>query len=177
MIEMAKRLKLLARQYEVPLIINDRVDVALAVEADGVHVGQDDMPPDIARKLIGKKMLLGVSVGSLQEGLDAQKCGADYVGAGPIFSTSTKSDAGPATGLSLISDLAAELDIPVIAIGGLNKSRVQSVIEAGAAGVAIVSAIIGADDPRSAALSIAEEVDAVTMRETQRILEKLEKMG
>jgi thiamine-phosphate pyrophosphorylase len=135
----------------VPFIVNDRVDVALAVDADGVHVGQDDMPARLARKLIGQGKILGVSAGSLEEARRALSDGADYVGASPVFSTPTKPDAPSPMGLEGLRVLAAALAIPVVAIGGINAGNAESMLGCGAAGIAVVSAIVSAEDVEGAA--------------------------
>lgn len=123
-------------------IVNDRLDIALASGADGVHLGQDDLPVRAAR-MIAPDLIVGVSVGSVEEGRRAVVDGADYVALSPLFSTSSKVDAGEGHGLALLSSLCDELEIPVLAIGGINPSNVEQVIWAGAAGVAVISAVIG----------------------------------
>ncbi|WP_440950473.1 thiamine phosphate synthase [Methanosphaerula subterraneus] len=122
-------------------IVNDRLDIALASGADGVHLGQDDLPVRAARA-IAPDLIIGVSVGSVGEGQRAVADGADYVALSPLFSTPSKVDAGEGHGLDLLTTLCGELEIPVLAIGGINPSNVQHVIRAGAAGVAVISAVI-----------------------------------
>lgn len=122
-------------------IVNDRLDIALASGADGVHLGQDDLPVRAARA-IAPGLIVGVSVGSVAEGQRAVVDGADYVALSPLFSTPSKVDAGEGHGLDLLTTLCGELRIPVLAIGGINPSNVQQVIRAGAAGVAVISAVI-----------------------------------
>ncbi|MFH1198747.1 MAG: thiamine phosphate synthase [Candidatus Omnitrophota bacterium] len=124
------------------LIINDRVDIALAVNADGVHLGQDDLPCNIARKLLGKKKIIGVTVHSLKEALAAWKQGVDYLGVSPIFTTGTKLDAGKPAGVKLIREIKKCISIPVVAIGGINLSNAQDVIAFGADGLCAISAVI-----------------------------------
>jgi len=147
MIRVAIELHKITRELGVPLIINDRVDVALAVDAEGIHVGQDDMPAAIARKIIGQKRLLGVSVRTVKEALRAVKDGADYLGAGDIFGTTSKDDAGEAIGLDMVKKIAGSVEIPTVGIGGITKINAGSVIESGADGIAVISAIIGKPDP------------------------------
>lgn len=145
----------------VPLFINDRVDVALAVGADGVHVGQDDLSAAEARRLIGSDMLLGVSVGTEEDARQAFAHGADYVSVSPVFLTPTKPDAEIAVGLEGVTRIRhAVADAPVLAIGGIDSSNARSVAAAGADGVSVVSAIMAAEDPMAAALGIRAEVDA-----------------
>jgi thiamine-phosphate pyrophosphorylase len=151
MIEEAAELFGICRAAGVPFIVNDRVDVALAVGADGVHVGQDDMPARLARKLIGQGKILGVSAGNLEEARRALSDGADYVGASPVFSTPTKPDAPSPMGLEGLRALAAALAIPVVAIGGINAGNAESMLGCGAAGIAVVSAIVSAEDVEGAA--------------------------
>lgn len=154
MIEEARGLRRLCADAGVPFIVNDRLDVALAVDADGVHVGQDDLPAAIARQLIGPGRILGVSAGSPEEALRAQTDGADYIGASPIFSTPTKPDAPPAMGVEGLRRLAAAVRIPVVAIGGMNAENAAAIVGAGAAGAAVVSAIVAAEDVEAAARAI-----------------------
>src|SRR5512135_2687481 len=150
-IDEALELRDLCRRYSVPFIVDDRVDVALAVEADGVHVGQDDMPASLARRLIGHDKILGVSAENIEQALAAQADGADYIGASPIFATPTKPDAPPPMGAAGLLKMARACPLPIIAIGGLNATNAGSMIRAGAAGVAVVSAIVSAEDVQAAA--------------------------
>ncbi len=151
MIEEALELRALCRRHSIPFIVNDRVDVALAANADGVHVGQEDMPAALARRLVGPGRLLGVSVDNIDQARQAQADGADYVGASPIFATPTKPDAPPPIGIEGLRELARLCQIPVVAIGGINRSNAAEVLQAGAAGIAVVSAIVSADDVERAA--------------------------
>jgi thiamine-phosphate pyrophosphorylase len=158
MMEEARELRQLCRAAGVPFIVNDRIDVALAVDADGVHVGQDDMPAPLARKLIGKGRILGVSAGDVDEARKAEEQGADYVGASPVFATPTKPDAPPPVGVEGLRRMAGAVSIPVVAIGGMNAENARSIILAGAAGVAVISAIVGARDVEAAARAIREAI-------------------
>ncbi len=158
MIEEAQELRRVCRRAGVPFVVNDRLDVALAVDADGVHVGQDDMPARMARRLLGEGKLLGVSAGSPEEALRAMTDGADYVGASPIFATPTKPDAPPAMGVEGLRHLARAVRVPVVAIGGVSAGNAGTLIAAGAAGVAVVSAIVSADDVEGAARAIRSAV-------------------
>lgn len=165
MVEEAQELRALCRHMGVPFIVNDRLDVALAVEADGVHVGQDDMPAKLARKLLGPGKILGVSATNLAEAIQGEKDGADYLGVGPIYATGTKPDAAPPMGATGLAEVVRHVSIPVIAIGGINASNVDEVIATGADGAAVISAIVSAED-----------IQAITQELLQRIRQaRLEK--
>ena len=154
LIELGEALRELTRRHRVLFIVNDRVDVALAVDADGVHVGQDDMPARLARRLVGPDRIVGVSATTLAEALQAAEDGADYLGVGPIYFTGTKPDAAPATGPGLVTAAKQETGLPIVAIGGIGPSNAAEVVAAGADGVAVISAIVGKPDPRAAASQI-----------------------
>jgi thiamine-phosphate pyrophosphorylase len=139
----------------VPLLINDRLDVALAADADGVHVGQDDMPAGLARQLLGPDKLLGLSVHTPEEALTAEDADVDYLGVGPIFATKTKPDAKAPIGLAGLARIRAATGRPLVGIGGIGPENAAGVIRAGAAGVAVVSAICSAASPRDAAAALA----------------------
>jgi thiamine-phosphate pyrophosphorylase len=169
MIQLGQALRELTRQRQVLFVVNDRLDVALAVEADGVHVGQDDMPAKLARQLVGPEMIVGVSATTLAEAIAAADDGADYLGVGPIYPTGTKPDAAPATGLALVTTAKRATGLPIVAIGGIGPANAAEVIAAGADGVAVISAIVGQPDPRAAARQIRETVErAKSGRETGR---------
>jgi thiamine-phosphate pyrophosphorylase len=131
---------------EAIFLVNDRVDVALAIDADGVHIGQDDMPIGVARKLLGPEKIIGLTVHDLSEALEAQRNGADYVGLSPIFDTSTKKDAGKGIGPERIREVKDSLNIPIVAIGGINKENCVSVVRGGADSLVAISAIVCSDD-------------------------------
>jgi thiamine-phosphate pyrophosphorylase len=135
----------------VPLIVNDRVDVALAIEAEGVHVGVDDMPVSLARRLLGPGRLVGYSPDTLEGALQGQREGADYLGIGDLFGTPTKPDAGEPIGLEGLAAVVGTVSIPVVAIGGITAENAAAAVRAGAAGVAVISAVMGAADPEAAA--------------------------
>jgi len=158
-IEQALAIKNFLKAREVPLIINDRLDVALAVAADGVHLGQSDMPLEMARKIAGRSMLIGISAESVQDAVEAEKGGADYLGVSPIYATPTKSDTAPPLGLKGLREIRKRVKIPLVAIGGLNKSNAAEVIHHGADGVAVVSAIAAADDPGTSAINLKQIID------------------
>lgn len=127
-------------------IINDRVDIALAVDADGVHLGQDDLPLQVARKLLGQGKVIGLTVHSVEEARRAASLGANYLGLSPIFSTQTKHDAGPPAGIELILQIKAAVNLPVVAIGGITLANAPAVIQAGADCVCAISAVVCSDN-------------------------------
>jgi thiamine-phosphate pyrophosphorylase len=148
-------LRRLTREAKIPFIVNDRLDVAMAVDADGVHVGQDDLPASVARRILGPGKILGVSAETVEEALAAQKDGADYLGVGPVFEArGTKSDAGAPLGIELIARIRKGCSLPIVAIGGINAENARSVREAGADAVAVISAIASADDITQAAMHL-----------------------
>jgi thiamine-phosphate pyrophosphorylase len=153
-IEQALAIKDILKTREVPLIINDRLDVALAVAADGVHLGQSDMPLKTAQKIAGPALLIGISAESVQDAVEAEKGGADYLGVSPIYTTPTKTDTAPPLGLEGLREIRQRVKIPLVGIGGLNKSNAAEVIRHGADGVAVVSAIVAADDPGTSAMTL-----------------------
>lgn len=144
-LQIAKNVKAVTQQYHVPLIINDRVDIALAVDADGVHVGQKDMPCTLVRQLLGPDKIVGVSAHNREEALLAVEEGADYLGVGAIHSTGTKTDAGVIS-REEFAEVRAAVGIPIVGIGGVNKNTLDYVRSLGADGMAVVSAVIGAPD-------------------------------
>ena len=146
---LALKVKEITTKYNIPLIINDRVDVALAIDADGVHVGQSDMPCDVTRKLIGKNKILGVSAATIEEAKKAEKDGADYIGTGAVFPTKTKDDAENVSKKDLI-DIVDSINIPVVAIGGITKENAIELKDTGIKGLSVVSAIMSADNPKKA---------------------------
>ena len=144
---LALKVKQITTKYDVILIINDRVDVALAIDADGVHVGQSDMPCDVTRKLIGPDKILGVSAHTTEEAQKAEMDGADYLGSGAVFPTSTKSDANRVTKEEL-KKIVESVNIPVVAIGGITEENAHELSDTGIAGLSVVSAIMSSDDPK-----------------------------
>ncbi len=158
LVEEAARLKKLLAPLGVPLIINDRADVALAVGADGVHLGRGDLPAPAARKLLGPRALIGFSVETWEEVERAQELEVDYLGVSPVFLTPTKTDTGKAWGMEGLARIASFSRHPLVAIGGLNSSNAASAIEAGADAVAVVSAVCAAPDPFWAARELSEVI-------------------
>ena len=156
----ARKLLAILRPLGVPLIINDRVDVALAAGADGVHVGQQDMPLADVRRLGPAGWIIGVSAESLDDAVRAEQGGADYIGVSPVFATPTKADHASPLGLDGLRRIRAAVRIPLVAIGGLHAGNAREVIRAGAAGLAVVSAIVAADWPRAAAAELRREIEA-----------------
>jgi thiamine-phosphate pyrophosphorylase len=146
MIKEAKKIGELCKKNNVLFIINDRVDIVLAVDADGVHLGNKDMTYSIARKILGSKKIIGLTVHNIREAVEAERIGADYIGVSPIFETKTKLDAGRPAGLKLIKDIKKAIKIPFVAIGGINENNLGSVIEAGARSIAAISAILTKDN-------------------------------
>jgi len=152
----AMRLAEMVREAGALFIVNDSVEVALAARADGVHVGQDDMPVGAVRKVVGPDMIIGVSAHSVEEAVLAEKEGADYVGFGPVFPTRSKPDADAVKGPGAIRTIKAAVSIPVVAIGGIDSSNIGEVASAGADAAAVMSAIVGAPDPEKEAAAISK---------------------
>lgn len=150
-VELARALKDVLRDKQVPLLINDRIDVALAVDADGVHIGQSDMPYDVARKMLGPNKIIGLSVENHQQVVDANGLDCDYIGVSPVFATPTKTDTATPFGLDGLREAVRTSIHPSVAIGGMNLQTAASVMACGTDGIAVVSAIMGADDPEQAA--------------------------
>jgi thiamine-phosphate pyrophosphorylase len=148
---LACELRKITSDFKANLIVNDRVDIALAVEADGVHLGWQSLPFGIARELLGFEKLIGVSTHNRQEALQVQSYGADYITFGPIFDTSSKTGLLKPTGVEEIQKLKKEINIPVIALGGINEKNIESVLNGGADGIAVISSIMQADNPEEAA--------------------------
>lgn len=152
----------LCHTYGVPFIINDNVKLAMAVGADGVHVGQSDMEAGAVRKKVGENMLIGVSAQTVEQALLAEKHGADYLGVGAVFSTSTKLDACEVS-LDTLKDITKAVSIPVVAIGGIGKSNIQKLAGSGIDGVAVVSAIFAADDIKDSASKLRKLSEEMVM--------------
>jgi thiamine-phosphate diphosphorylase len=156
LIEEGLKLRGITQRGGAIFIVNDRVDVAYAVDADGVHLGQDDYPAKTARKWLGKHKIIGVSAGNVDEAIQSEKDGADYIAVGSIFSTSTKPDAGDAVGLEFISLVKKRVTVPLVAIGGISEKNIAQVAQAGADCAAVISAVVGADNIESATRRLVE---------------------
>jgi thiamine-phosphate pyrophosphorylase len=152
------QLRRLCRKYGIPFIMNDRVDLALAIIGSGVHLGADDLHPAAARRISNKHFIVGFSPESDEQAERVMPEDADYLGIGPVFGTSSKADAGDALGLEGFSRRRERTPLPVVAIGGINVANAAQVIEAGADGIAVVSAILGADDPEEAARELSAAI-------------------
>lgn len=158
MIEEAKALVELLRPRNIPLIVNDRVDVALASDADGVHLGQSDMTITDARRIVGPGCIIGISAESLEDAIRAEAEGADYVGISPVFSTATKTDIAQPLGLNGVRQIRERVSLPLVGIGGISSVNAAEVVRSGADGVAVVSAIVSAVSPENSARELLEQV-------------------
>ncbi|MCM3674214.1 MULTISPECIES: thiamine phosphate synthase [Peribacillus] len=149
----ASALKQLLNELSIPLIINDRVDIALAVAADGIHIGQDDLPLPVVKQMVPEDMIIGVSVSTLEEALEAERNGADYIGVGSVFPTKTKQDA---THMAIgdLEEICRSVSIPAVAIGGITADNISALSNSGLSGTAVVSAIMNADSPKTASESL-----------------------
>ena len=158
----AERLKTLCVQHGVPFVVNDSVEIALQCDADGVHVGQSDIKGRDIRAIIGSDKILGISAGTVEEAVAAEKAGADYIGVGAVFPTGTKKNATPMT-MELLKEIVSSVSIPVVAIGGISSENILQLRGSGVDGVAVVSAIFAAEDPGKATadlLKLAKEMVA-----------------
>ena len=158
LLKIGERLRHLTHIESVKLFINDRIDVAMAIQADGVHLGQNSMPVKLARETSGDRFIIGVSTHSLKEAMDAEAGGADFITVGPIFETESKLRYGSAVGLTTLADVCRKVKIPVFAIGGISIERVNSVMKEGAHGVAVISAILKAESVYDAAVNMLDEL-------------------
>lgn len=165
-VELGKRLKDIVSRHDVPLIINDRADVALACRADGVHIGQTDLQYADARALLGKDAIVGLSVETEDQALEAEAWDLDYLGISPIFETKTKVDAAPAWGLERLARLNERTRHSLVAIGGIDVTNACRVVQAGADGLAVVSAICASLDPEAAARALRFEIDEARTNDT-----------
>lgn len=157
-LEVGRYIRSVTKQNNVTFIVNDRVDLALALEADGIHVGQQDISVEVVRKLVGPDMIVGASAGTPEEARKAERDGANYIGVGPVFPTETKKDARSPRGLDLLAKIKNSTKLPVFGIGGIKIENAGQVIQAGADGVAVVSAVVGAVDIAQAARRFVEEI-------------------
>jgi thiamine-phosphate pyrophosphorylase len=158
LLALAQELRTITREFGAKLFINDRIDVAVSVNADGVHLGQQSMPVEAARKVVGNDLLVGVSTHNLEEAKAAATGGADFITVGPVFETPSKAKYGAPVGIDLIRLLKKELSIPFYAIGGIKSGNIYTVMGAGAFGVALISAIMAAEDIRKASSKLVESI-------------------
>jgi thiamine-phosphate pyrophosphorylase len=156
--EQAQRFREQCRRAGALFIVNDRIDLALAVDADGAHVGQEDLPAAEARRLLGPGRIIGVSCETVDEARLAIAASADYLGTGPVYATSSKPDAGEPLGVAAVERLCRSIPVPVVGIGGIGVGRAEAVVRAGACGVAVISAVVDAPDPAAAARALLQEV-------------------
>ncbi|MCL2601541.1 MAG: thiamine phosphate synthase [Treponema sp.] len=152
--EIARAALAITKARGVPLVVNDRLDIALAAGVDGVHVGQTDLPLSAVKRIAGSKLFVGVSAGTVTDAIAAENDGADYIGAGAVFPTTSKDDAGKAIGVERLAEICAAVRIPVVAIGGISLDNAASVMQAGVAGVAVISAILSQPDIFTAARNL-----------------------
>lgn len=153
----ASELKKLCKHHNVPLLINDRIDIALAVDADGIHIGQSDMPLKVSRKILGPNKIIGLSAGNVNQAVEAVNDGADYLGVGAVFPTSTKRDASN-VGIDMLKQVRKSVDIPIVGIGGINPNNISQLYGSGIEGVAVVSCIMGSDDPYAVSKQLSKMV-------------------
>ena len=158
-VRLGRELKSLLAAHQVPLIVNDRVDLALEIGADGVHIGQHDMDPRRARSLLGPDAIIGLSIETIEQARAAASLDVDYLGVGPVFATATKTDAAPPLGLAALAQIRAITRHAIVAIGGIGQENARQTIDSGADGVAVVSAICAADDPERAARELRQAID------------------
>ncbi|WP_423802159.1 thiamine phosphate synthase [Neobacillus sp. SAB-20_R2A] len=156
---LAKKLQSLCKEHRIPFIVNDDLELAIALDADGVHIGQEDEPAVTVRNQIGDNKILGVSVHTPEEAEEALSAGADYFGIGPVYPTKTKADAKPSRGTALIEELRSQgIAVPIVGIGGITSENAATVVEAGADGVSVITAISLADSPHLAAKALRKSV-------------------
>jgi thiamine-phosphate pyrophosphorylase len=164
LLPLAQEMRRLTQVYGARLLINDRIDVALAVNADGVHLTTTSLPVDVARQLLGPNRLLGVSTHSRAEAQVAAEGGADFIVFGPVFFTPSKAPSGEPVGLEALRDACAAVALPILAIGGIKKVNLDQVVAAGANGIAVISAVIAADDPMAATQDLLGALQAVRVK-------------
>jgi thiamine-phosphate pyrophosphorylase len=166
--ELGRELRELTREAGVTFVVNDRVDLAQVLDADGVHLGDDDLPVPVARDLLGEDAIIGRSVSTVEDARDAEAAGADYLGVGAVFATGSKDDIDEeehAVGTDRVAAIAEAVDIPFVGIGGITAENATEVVEAGADGVAVITAITRADDPAAATADLATAVEHGRQRE------------
>jgi len=163
-LDVARAIGPLCRAAGVAFIVDDRLDVAMLAGADGVHVGQDDLPPTDARALMGPRALIGASAATVEEALAAERAGADYLGVGAVYGTATKSDAGAPVGLARVTEIRRAVRVPLVGIGGITVENAAAVMQAGANGVAVITAVTLAADMADAVRRLREAVDGASAR-------------
>ena len=154
----AQEIKAITRCANARCIINDRLDIALGADADGVHLGQDDLPLAVARRLAPSPFIIGISVSNVAQAQQAEQQGADYLAVSPVFETGSKSDAGPGHGLKMLTEIVHAVHIPVIGIGGINQSNLHQLFQAGADGIAVISAVVSAENIEAATRTLKEQI-------------------
>ena len=159
LLSLAYTLREVTLKVSARLLINDRLDLCLAVQADGIHLRANSLPVRIVRKILGKTKWIGVSTHSLQEAQRAQQEGADFITLGPIYETSSKAEYGPPLGLDALKTIRKQIRIPILALGGIQRERIHEVLEAGADGIALISAILMAQEPRQTAIHLIHELE------------------
>ncbi|AKA70677.1 thiamine phosphate synthase [Clostridium scatologenes] len=150
----ALEVKEVTKHYKVPIIINDRIDIAQAIDAEGVHLGQSDMPIKFARKILGEEKIIGISAGNVKEAVEAERDGADYLGIGTVFYTGTKKDIKTPIGIKGLKEVCNSVKIPSVAIGGIDETNFKEVLSTGINGISVISAILGKDDIRQASKNL-----------------------
>ena len=160
-LEKARRLRELTRKYDIPFIVNDHIDIALAVDADGIHLGQEDLPLHLARQLVGPDKIIGISTHRIQEAREAEKGGADYIGAGPIFPTNSKSDVVDPVTTAYLQEVASEISIPFVAIGGIKLHNVAEVVNAGGNRICLISEVVGSEDVKRTCEALLQSIGKV----------------
>jgi thiamine-phosphate pyrophosphorylase len=168
MIQVAGEMRGACEKTGANFFVNDRIDVAVAVQSPGVHLGQSDFPIPLARKVLGREIIIGGSASSMEE---ARKClleGADYIGFGPVYATSSKDDAGPAGGLELLKSVVETIPLPVIAIGGISRENLPEVMRTGVHGIAVISAVCCRENPEEATRSLRALLDELSLTQLRR---------
>ncbi|MBI5044136.1 MAG: thiamine phosphate synthase [Nitrospirae bacterium] len=151
LLRLAEEMRKITKETGAMLFINGRMNAAMAVEADGIHIGQSDLPVDVVRKIVGNRFMIGVSTHNIVEAKEAEKGGADFITFGPIYETPSKLKYGKPLGINLLKEARSEVSMPIFAIGGIKLNNIKDIITAGADGAAVISAIIGAKEPKKAA--------------------------
>lgn len=165
LLEKGQHLKEILKPYKVPLIINDRIDIALALDAEGVHLGQSDMPYKIARKLLGPDKIIGLSINTLEQAIQAENTDVSYLSVSPLFHTNTKNDISMPWGLNKLKELRKISKHKLFGIGGINEQNVGEVLEAGIDGIAVVSALCSSSYPKQSAINLIKKMQSVKIKQ------------